>query len=87
MANLLDISAFLEYEKENIPFSLKITQPIKSSDSEDYYCCIHAPFLFEGVKKVFGIDKAQASELSIQFVRNLLAGKKIVKVDGGIIDI
>ena len=60
------------------PFYLKIFEPVKNVDEDDYSCCIHCPSLFKRNKIIFGVNEDQAYELAIEFIKNIVGDKKIV---------
>jgi hypothetical protein len=76
------LDAFLEESGQRVPFHLRISAPEKTQDEDDYFCRVHAPTLFADDKEIFGIDEEQARELALQFVRSMLAGKKLVDQNG-----
>lgn len=64
------------------PFSLKILSPI-NTDEGDSYCAVICPYFREKPFEIFGADGAQACELAIDFIRQMLEGQaELVDADG-----
>lgn len=76
----LDI--YIEENGKRRPFHLWISAPRESSHAGEYYCRIHAPVLFKRDKDIFGIDQKQAHELSIEFIKRLLADRRLIDKEG-----
>ena len=87
MPNLRELDVFVEEDGQRKPFTLLIEAPVKSPGAEDYFCCIHAPELFKKEKNIHGVDATQASELAIKFVKDMLAGKRLIDKDGKTINL
>lgn len=79
---LLKIKAFVAENDKNKPFPIVVTKAKKSQDADDYFCSIHLPGLFKDDKLIYGIDPEQAEQLSITFLRNVLADKKLTDKEG-----
>jgi hypothetical protein len=82
MDKILNIKGFIVEKNVKIPVSLSVFKPAKAEDSDDFYCRIHAPFLFKKDKKIFGIDESQASDLALNFVRDVIGERKIIDSHG-----
>ena len=82
MTYLLKLDVFIEEEGRRMPFSLAIAHPEPTLDAEDYFCSVHAPVLFNGYKKIHGVDAEQSAELAIKFVKDLLSGRQLVDEAG-----
>jgi len=54
-------------------FVATISEPTQSADHHDYYCVVGCPSLFEGTKRICGVDAVQALALSELFLRDFLA--------------
>jgi hypothetical protein len=78
---------FLENEDGLHPFALKIMEPVKDPEGDDFFCEVHIPLLLKGDKKIYGVDVDQARFLSIMFIKQLLAGKILNDDKGKIIDL
>jgi hypothetical protein len=78
MAAIYEINAFLEDDTGKRPFYLKISEPTRSETGEDYYCNIHAPLLFKDDKRIYGVNKDQSRSLALEFVRQMVAEKRLV---------
>jgi hypothetical protein len=87
MTRKYELDAFLEDSGQRTPFHLRISAPEKTKGEDDYFCRVHAPVLFTDDKQIFGIDEDQARELALQFVKSMLAGKKLVDRNGREIDL
>jgi len=79
---LHELRVFIDEDGQRKPFSLVITNPTKSADTDDYFCSIHAPDLFRNDKSIHGVNAQQASELAIKFAKNLLSCKQLIDIDG-----
>ena len=79
-----ELNAFIEGSGDTgrTPFQLRISEPVKSENAEDWFCTVHAPFLFTKDKRIFGVSGDQARALAIDFVRELLRGKRLVDAHG-----
>lgn len=65
------------------PFVLRRSAPQKSK-AGDYFCVVDlaaVPTVGKNVK-IFGISAKQAKELSNEFVRKMLAGKRLIRKNG-----
>lgn len=82
-----ELDAFLEDSGQRSPFRLRISAPEKTKGEDDYFCRVHAPAFFANDKQIFGIDEEQARELALQFVKSMLAGRKLVDQNGREIDL
>jgi len=78
MKKELEIRGFTLEKSGKKPFHLRIFEPVKNGDEDDYSCCIHCPSLFKRDKIIFGVNEDQAYELAIEFIKNILGDKKIV---------
>jgi hypothetical protein len=87
MIRSYELDAFLEDAGQRVPFRLRISAPEKTKGEDDYFCRVHAPALFADDKQIFGIDEEQAHELAVQFVKSLIAGKRLVDRNGREIDL
>ena len=76
------LEAFVEKGEERIPLRIEISEPAVSTEGSEYGCDVSCPYLFEGSKRIFGEDAAQAVELSRKFVRILLQDVRIVDSGG-----
>lgn len=79
------VDAFVEEKGRRVPFSLRITEPRKSDGEEEYYCEICAPKLFQNTKNIYGVDKSQAKNLALEFVKSLLKGRRLFDKNGRVI--
>lgn len=82
MASSYEIDAFVDDEGKRKPFYLRISNPVKTEGEDDYYCQVHAPFLFKKDKSIYGVDKEQARALAMQFVKQILGDKRLIDQDG-----
>ena len=87
MGTFYEIDGFLDDETGKHPFYLSISNPAKGETDEDYYCEIHAPVLFNRDKRIYGLDERQAPALALEFVKQMLAGKRIVDASGNPIEV
>ncbi len=87
MIGSYELDAFLEDAGQRIPFRLCISAPEKTKGEDDYFCRVHAPALFADAKQIFGIDEQQAHELALQFVKSMIAGKRLVDQIGREVDL
>jgi hypothetical protein len=78
MKRELEIKGFTLEKSDKEPFYLRIFEPVKTSDEDDYSCRIHCPSLFKRDKTIFGVNEDQAYDLAIEFIKNLLGDKRIV---------
>jgi hypothetical protein len=70
-------------EGEQKPFVLRRSAP-KKSRAGDYYCIIDLealPTVGRNVK-IYGINASQAKQLSNQFIRKMLAGRRLIRKNG-----
>ena len=64
------------------PFVLRVSAP-EYDDARGYFCRVHCPYFRETPFLIFGVDEAQARQLSIEFIERLLAGEtRLVDDDG-----
>ncbi len=63
-----------------VPFSLRVSQP-DYDEARGFYCVVECPFLRDKHFKIFGVDEAQACELSVGFIRQSIADQKAYLVD------
>lgn len=82
MNSVYEINAFLEDDTGKHLFYLKISEPIRGETGEDYYCNVHAPLLFKEDKRIYGVDQNQAKSLALQFVKQMVVGKRLVDGTG-----
>jgi hypothetical protein len=82
----LDLNAFIDDGGKRTPCHIRVSAPIPSQD-DDFYCKVHAPTLRVVEKRVFGVDEAQARELSIKLLVSMLGNKRLVDDDGRAIDL
>ena len=54
-------------------FVATVSEPTQSADHHDYYCVVDCPSLFEGTKRICGVDAVQTLALSELFLRDLVA--------------
>lgn len=80
-----EITAFIDSDRGRIPFVLRISDPVESSDGGDWYCTIHAPALFERDSDIYGVNAKQAKELAVSFVRKMLGDKQLYDKEGKVI--
>jgi hypothetical protein len=86
MGTFYEADGFWEDDTGRHPFYLTISNPSKGETGEDYYCEIHAPVLFNRDKRIYGVDEHQACALALEFVRQMLAGKRIIDASGNPIE-
>jgi hypothetical protein len=84
---ILELRAFLEEDGIRKPLAIKILAPSGTEDEQDYFCIVHAPLLLDQDKKIFGVDRGQASSLSISFIKLLLENKKVSGEDGMLLNL
>ena len=78
---LLDFNAFAKKGEDiRVPFSLLVTGPA-FDEGRGHYCTLVCPYFREKPFLIFGADEAQACELAIDFIRQLLEGQAVL-VDG-----
>ena len=87
MTIILEIDGFLQADGANRPFFARISAPRITKRTEEYFCIVHAPSLFTGDKRIFGIDAEQAKELAVQFLKKMLEEKCLIGKDGAPIDV
>lgn len=75
---LLDV--IKEGSKKRI--TLKLSEPMGSSLSEDCFCLVSLNGILKSDKRVYGVDEAQARTLSIQFICSTLQHYEIRSPDG-----
>ena len=85
---LLDFRAYAKGGEGRLaPFSLLIAAPDFDED-RGYFCILVCPYFREKPFLIFGVDEAQACELSIAFIRQMLEGEtELVDADGKPIDL
>ncbi len=78
-----EIRGILEDEEGQRPFVLRRSAP-KRSRAGDYFCVIDlgAVATIPRNAKIYGISASQAKELSNEFVRKMLAGKRLTRKNG-----
>jgi len=80
---IFEWNAFLETEEGGRkPLYVQISGPEPAPEESIYYCLVHAPSIFSNDKRIFGIDREQATDLAINFVKSLLEDKQITDIDG-----
>lgn len=84
---LRNIEAFVEEGGRKLPFSLQITESRREGQFEDYYCDVRVPRLLQEEKRIYGVDKAQAERLSLEFVRSILRGRVLFDNNGRTVDL
>lgn len=79
----------LDISKEGLKnrITLKLSEPIKSTKHEDFFCLVSLKGLFNSDKRIYGVDAAQARALSIDFVRLVLQDHEIRSPDGQLVSI
>jgi hypothetical protein len=82
-----ELHAFVEDGSTRKPFYLRISEPSKASDAQDYFCRVHAPALLGEDKNIFGVDEVQAKALAFDFIRSLLIDKRLVDKRGEAIEL
>jgi hypothetical protein len=85
MATEYELSAILEDDTGKHNFHLRISAPFIGETGGDYYCVVHAPLLFKNDKRIYGIDKEQASQLAYEFIKRMLSGKKLFDEAGQVV--
>ena len=85
--SVYELSAFLEEEGVRKPAYLRISDPAKTEGEDDYYCQVHAPFLFGNDKNIFGENEEQARSLAMDFVKQMLGDRKLIDQDGNPVDL
>jgi hypothetical protein len=86
--NPKEIHGVVEDEEGRRPFMLRISEP-RRTDAGDYFCSVDLAAVAavgEGVR-IYGVDSEQAQRLSLDFVRKMLAGKKLFDKNGGTLKI
>ncbi|HBQ48157.1 MAG TPA: hypothetical protein DD728_04595 [Hyphomonas atlantica] len=85
---ILDFKAFVkEGEEELAPFSLLVIKP-GYEEGRGYFCSVICTYLRAKPFQIFGVDEAQACELSIDFIRQMLEGQaELVDADGNPVDL
>ncbi|MEQ8228203.1 MAG: hypothetical protein RIA64_08970 [Rhodospirillales bacterium] len=80
---ILDFSAFAKRSDGNVtPFSLRATCPDYDED-RGYFCRVFCPYFRKKPFLIFGVDEAQACELSIEFMRQMLEDQvELVDAEG-----
>lgn len=81
------IKIFLKEGERTIPLAITITTAANDKKSNDYFCDIEISKIFREKKRIYGIDKAQAEYLSINFVRSILHDKALVDKNGMPVDL
>ena len=84
---IIEINIFIEENGETKPFYLSIEEPRRSVGSDDYYCRIISPVLFNSEKDIFGVDENQAIDLAKNFANSALKGKKFFDSNGNAVAI
>lgn len=79
------LNAFLEEDGLRKPFHVKISNPSKTAEENDYFCLVYAPALFKEKKKIYGADAAQAQALALEFIISLIGDRRVVAKNGKLI--
>jgi len=87
MSGTIELNGYVEKDGTIQPFYLRISEPRRSADAEDFSCLIHAPMLFNADKTIFGADAAQARSLAVQFVQSMLDSRTITDGAGNPIEL
>lgn len=87
MKKELEIRGFTLEKLKREPFYLRIFEPVRIDNEDDFCCCIHCPSLFKRDKTIFGVNESQSYELAIEFIISILGDKKIVDNNGIEIDV
>ena len=82
MAKAYELKAFVNSQGQRTPFYLHISRPSRDKSHGDYFCQVRVPLLFEGDKRIYGIDARQAKLLSVSFVKSLLGDRELVDKNG-----
>jgi hypothetical protein len=80
--NIFELDGFLEDEEGRKPLCVRVSAPCQVPGETTYYCRVHAPAIFANDKRIFGIDAEQARELAVNFIKSMLAGKKVTDANG-----
>ena len=85
---ILEFDAFaLGGDKDVAPFVLKVFSP-EHDERRGFFCRVICPYLREKPYLIFGADEAQACELSIDFIRQMLEGQaELVDADGAPVEL
>lgn len=85
---ILEFGAFAKGGDEGVaPFVLKVSYP-EYDEGRGFFCRVICPYLREKPYLIFGVDEAQACELSIDFIRQMLRGQaELVDSDGAPIEL
>jgi hypothetical protein len=62
------------------PFTLRISQP-KHDDTGGHHCIVECPYIREKEFRIYGVDEAQACELSVSFIRQTVTDQSTSLVD------
>jgi hypothetical protein len=81
MKTAIELQGSIESDGAMKPFTARVFEPTQEG-AGDYSCLVHAPLLFKDDKKIFGADADQALELSVQFLKSMLAGRHLVDENG-----
>jgi len=73
----------LDDEAGRRSFVLRISEP-QPSDKGDYYCQIDMPAvsIIGSNVRIYGMDAGQAKQLAMDFLRKMLAGKRLYDTSG-----
>lgn len=85
MEKCIKIDAFHNGGSKITPFQLFISEPFET-EHLDYFCRVSIPTLFKNDKLIYGIDKAQAKKLAIEFVSKVIDVTAVVDENGTPID-
>ena len=78
-----ELHAFIEDDTGGRrPFHLNISKPRPTEGHDDYHCIVASAELYKRPINIYGVDEKQAYQLSFDFVRSVLEGRRIVDKDG-----
>jgi hypothetical protein len=78
----LEISGYIVSNRTRETFFARIMAPKRGRRGDEHSCLVQAPSLFRSHKEIFGVDAVQARELAVDFVKQMLGGRKLVDKSG-----
>lgn len=82
---MYQFDGFIETEKSKLPFNVRISKPVVSSDS-DRFCVVEIHPLLESAKPIYGSDAQQATALAFSFLLTIVADRKVYDMNRQLID-
>lgn len=87
MNTFYELEGTIEDQSGARPFILRILDAAVDTNTRDWFCRVHCPALLERDFDVYGVDGAQAKELSLRYVRIRLQGATVRDKRGRIVHV